>query len=556
MNWYKIAKDLKTHDTIYGRKLYDKVVEHAALFSKPRKPNNKEELIILIKKNVERYGNCVDLNDVDTSNITNMSGLFSDVPNFNGKISSWNVSNVTDMRGMFNGCKLFNKSLRGWNTSKVTDMSYMFRDCRLFTGEGLETFDTSNVTYTAHMFENCISFNFNFDTTNTLGKFTITPEISKNSRGLISNILNLFKPKKKRTVKLVAPIPPKPKNLNPKVAQSFLSKNKNWGLEQVVDMSFMFANCLKFEGKGLNCVGSQYSENNKLVHNNTFQRLTYADGIFYNCVKFNGYVGQSEKLNWYTPQLSSMKHAFFNCKKFNIDIFEVDTNGNLKPTFFPYKPKRYYYSAGNERVYDCFEGTFQGCTEFNQNIQGLAYIKNCLSPNTEDNKYTLSCAYMFTNCYNFDGNGVAYFPFSKLRDGFHLFDGCTELNFSDIKEFDVSNLVEYGYMFNDCKNLNYNITPWFTNKTHGLSGIDTNDTYSTSYKIRTEGNFVKGCERIVCEPEYARRYLTPDIPDIKLWEMNWDEYNKKYMTPAPTATPGITSTSTPTISSTPIPSTT
>ena len=66
-------------------------------------PQSKEELKAIIEKRIKDEGNEVDLNDIDTSNITDMSGLFEGT-NFNGDISKWDVSNVTDMSYMLYEC--------------------------------------------------------------------------------------------------------------------------------------------------------------------------------------------------------------------------------------------------------------------------------------------------------------------------------------------------------------------------------------------------------------------------------------------------------------------
>lgn len=69
-------------------------------------PQNKEELKKILEELIEERGNDGDFNDIDTSNITDMSGLFFGKKLFNGDISQWDVSNVTDMGGMFVGTKL------------------------------------------------------------------------------------------------------------------------------------------------------------------------------------------------------------------------------------------------------------------------------------------------------------------------------------------------------------------------------------------------------------------------------------------------------------------
>ena len=63
----------------------------------------------------------------NTQNVTNMSGLFQGDTLFNYDIGGWNVSNVTNMSYMFSGAASFNQNLGEWNTSNVTDMTNMFQ---------------------------------------------------------------------------------------------------------------------------------------------------------------------------------------------------------------------------------------------------------------------------------------------------------------------------------------------------------------------------------------------------------------------------------------------
>ena len=50
-------------------------------------PETKKELKAIIKQRIKDEGNEVDLNDIDVSNINDMSDLFEDSLDFNGDIS-------------------------------------------------------------------------------------------------------------------------------------------------------------------------------------------------------------------------------------------------------------------------------------------------------------------------------------------------------------------------------------------------------------------------------------------------------------------------------------
>ena len=56
-------------------------------------PETTDELKELIKELIEERGLNADLNDIDTSEITDMSGIFRRSA-FTGDISKWDVSNV------------------------------------------------------------------------------------------------------------------------------------------------------------------------------------------------------------------------------------------------------------------------------------------------------------------------------------------------------------------------------------------------------------------------------------------------------------------------------
>ncbi|WP_279062318.1 DarT ssDNA thymidine ADP-ribosyltransferase family protein [Campylobacter lanienae] len=89
-------------------------------------PKTRDELRSLV------VAESLNLGDIDTSAITDMSELFawSWRGNFSG-IENWDVSNVTNMSKMFYNCKNFNQPLNNWNVSSVTDMRGMFYGCEI-----------------------------------------------------------------------------------------------------------------------------------------------------------------------------------------------------------------------------------------------------------------------------------------------------------------------------------------------------------------------------------------------------------------------------------------
>ncbi|MDO4913185.1 MAG: BspA family leucine-rich repeat surface protein, partial [Bifidobacteriaceae bacterium] len=101
----------------------------------------------------------VDLNRLDTRNITNMSFMFGyDVALTTLNISSWNTENVTDMHNMFSRTNsLKNVDLSGWNTGNVTNMSAMFSNASALTSLDLSKWDTGKVTTMDNMFYNASS---------------------------------------------------------------------------------------------------------------------------------------------------------------------------------------------------------------------------------------------------------------------------------------------------------------------------------------------------------------------------------------------------------------
>ena len=69
------------------------------------RPTTKEELQMIIEKKKKKNETCIDVSDIDVSNITDMSRLFQNTDLVYINLSGWNTSNVTNMMGMFQSCQ-------------------------------------------------------------------------------------------------------------------------------------------------------------------------------------------------------------------------------------------------------------------------------------------------------------------------------------------------------------------------------------------------------------------------------------------------------------------
>ena len=113
-------------------------------------PKGQKELMEIIGNRIKEEKDNIDFNDIDTSHITIMEGVFayqSDITKID--ISSWDVSNVTSMMEMFIGCKKLESigDISKWEINKLVDITGMFYGCSKLTNTGdLNKWDVSGIT--------------------------------------------------------------------------------------------------------------------------------------------------------------------------------------------------------------------------------------------------------------------------------------------------------------------------------------------------------------------------------------------------------------------------
>lgn len=140
----------------------------------------------------------IELREVDTSDVENMTLMFSSCESTKIDFSNFDTSKVTNMHCMFGGCKVKELDLSSFNTSKVKKMDYMF-DCCSLHSINLTSFDTYNVTNASYMFYN---FKLAEDQELDLTSFKLKPGINTTDmfrfchnkiRILDENVLKAFK---------------------------------------------------------------------------------------------------------------------------------------------------------------------------------------------------------------------------------------------------------------------------------------------------------------------------------------------------------------------------
>ncbi|MBF1034474.1 MAG: BspA family leucine-rich repeat surface protein [Candidatus Nanosynbacter sp.] len=118
--------------------------------------NKKSNEMFFSKSDEQKIKNIleIDLSNFDTSEVTNMGGMFYGMSNLTTlNVSHFDTSKVTDMSLMFHGMRdLSALNLSSFNTSQVTDMHNMFYGMSNLTTLDLSNFDTSKVTNMGLMF--------------------------------------------------------------------------------------------------------------------------------------------------------------------------------------------------------------------------------------------------------------------------------------------------------------------------------------------------------------------------------------------------------------------
>ena len=151
---YKLAKERKDNDVIDLNDIdTSQIKDMSKLFYSWLSAFEYEEQADFVFRKI-------DISKWDVSNVKYMTMMFCNCYELEsvGDISGWDISNVKNMEGMFSNCRKISyiSDLSGWNVSQVKNMKNMFSYCmRLKSTGNLDNWNVSNVNNMGWMFFSC-----------------------------------------------------------------------------------------------------------------------------------------------------------------------------------------------------------------------------------------------------------------------------------------------------------------------------------------------------------------------------------------------------------------
>ena len=329
----------------------------------------------------------IDLSDLDTSKVTNMSHMFNGCTNLERiYFGNINTSLVKDMKYLFHNCKKLEYiNLSNFDTSSVTSIQGIFRNCESLKSIDVSKFNTSKVVDMIGSFAYCYNLTSlnvsNFDTskvTDMQGMFchlyNITYLEVRINTLLVKNMLYMFE------------------NTNKLTSLDLSSFNTS----SVVSMRRMFYRC----------------ESLKSIDVSSFNTSNVESmlGLFAYCYQLTSL----DLSNFDTSSVVLVEQMFYSCE--NLKTLNI-------PKFNTSKVENFYYFFAN-----CYQLTSLNLSNFN-----TSKVTNMTG--------------MFYNLYNLKYLDLSNFNTSKVNDMQHLFYQCYSLIYLNLKNFKINEAVNYSNIF-------------------------------------------------------------------------------------------------------------
>ena len=142
-------------------------------------PKNRQELIEIIAKKYQKYKDnndyILDLNDIDISNVKDLSYLFELIKPKAVDMNMWDTKHVTDIHGLFWNNKITEEiNIDNWDVSNVETAYGAFYFCKNLKKMSLKNWNFKNCKEFDLMFKGCENLDTRFTDTWIMPKHTIT----------------------------------------------------------------------------------------------------------------------------------------------------------------------------------------------------------------------------------------------------------------------------------------------------------------------------------------------------------------------------------------------
>ncbi len=363
------------------------------------------------------------LENFDTSNVTNMSGMFYGCSTLdNVYLKQLNTSNVTDATGMFNGCTSL-VSLEMGNLNKLTNMSGMFYNCSSLIS--IELGDMDSLVSSNGMF----------------GNFTSLVSVKIGNLSNLEDMSSMFYGcTKLQTVDLSKSSLGNVKNMIGTFSGCTSLKELDFSMldtSNVTDTSGLFSGCTSLSSiklgslSKLTTISSMFNNCKALssIELGDMNSLTSASGLFSG---FNSLV--SVKLGNLT-NLVDMSGMFSGCTSLKELDFSMSDTSNVTN----------------------MSATFAGCTSLTSvKLGNLSKVENFSN--------------MFASCNKLETVDLKQSNSNSAQNISAMFGGCSSLIDLDMSNFDTSNVTNMSGLFSGCTSL----------RNLDISGFTINDSTSTS----------------------------------------------------------------------------
>ena len=398
----------------------------------------------------------------DTSNVTDMSGMFSGASSFNQPIGDWDTSKVTDMSHMFHGACSFNQPIGDWDTSNVTDMSWMFSGASSFN-QPIGDWDTSSVTDMAGMFYGVLYAVDSEGNETTMYSYFNQP-IGNWDTSNVTDMSEMFYGASAFNQSIGEWDTSNVRDMNQMFygASSFNQPIGEWDTSNVRDMNQMFYGASSFnqpigdwDTSNVSNMSDMFggaSSFNQPIGDWDTSNVTNMGRMFSGASSFNQPIG-----DWDSSNVTDMGCMFYEAKSFNQPIEDWDTSNVTDMGCMFYEAKSFNQPIGDLDTSNVTNmgRMFSGAEIFNQPIGDWNTSK------------VTNMGLMFSGAESFN-QPIGDWDTSKVTDMRWMFEGAKSFN-QPIGDWDTSKVTDMSWMFHGASTFNQPIGDWDTSKVTDMS---------------------------------------------------------------------------------------